>query len=68
MRVTLVVGDTDRQRSDARRFHAALTSARHAADLVVVPEAGHVEIVIPRLPAGRATLRVVHTIARKTSR
>jgi acetyl esterase/lipase len=64
MPVTLVVGDADVQKVDAQRFQAALTAAGHTVDLLVVPAAGHFEIVIPRLPAGRTVVEAVLGVAK----
>jgi pimeloyl-ACP methyl ester carboxylesterase len=56
---TLVVGDRDPLRRDAELFMAALTTTGHRATTVVVPDCGHRDLVIPRLPPGRSTVHAV---------
>jgi acetyl esterase/lipase len=53
--ITLVVGDRDPLRRDAESFSARLGGVK----VVTVPNCGHAELVIPRLPAGRQAIRAV---------
>jgi acetyl esterase/lipase len=49
----LVAGEEDPLSADAACFHRALLQAGHAARLEIVGQAGHLELISPRIPAGR---------------
>lgn len=61
---TLIVGARDQLLQDAEAFAEALSVNDHRVSIVVVPNCGHTDLVIPRLPSGRFAIRSVMAVIR----
>jgi len=52
----LIAGEEDPLAADAACFHLALVDAGQTSRLLIVPRAGHLELISPRSPAGRTVV------------